>query len=211
MITWLEKRPLLRFTITVIALLPACFVVWYFLGNFIAAPAVVVVEPVLLAWLGDTVSSVSLRETDLLVLTRYGETGGDIMVHTQAGNQLGYPINTRTLSYSIPFYTALHIATPMRASWEKFAWCLLGLWALLAIGLVSTVLKDLMLGLGAVFMDNEAVPPTDAIALLYQFSTLMVPPLAPVLLWAYTAKDSPSFINLLPGALRPDADAARRS
>ncbi|WOJ94193.1 exosortase H-associated membrane protein [Congregibacter variabilis] len=206
MIDWLGNRPLLRFTLTVFALLPVCFLIWYYLGNFIAAPAVVLIEPVLLGWLGDTIASVGLRGTDMLVMTHYGETGGLIMSHTEAGNQLAYPVNTRTLSYSIPFFTALHIATPMRASWERFAWCLLGLWLLLAIGLISTTLKDLMLGLGAVFMGHEAVPPTDAIALLYQFSTLMVPPLAPVLLWAYTAKDSPAFIGLLPDSLKPAQD-----
>ncbi|MFT4769595.1 MAG: hypothetical protein ACI8RN_002743 [Glaciecola sp.] len=210
MIEWLDRRPLLRFTLTVFALLPACFLAWYFLGNFVAAPAVMLVEPVLLGWLGDTIASVGLRETEMLILSNYGETGGRMVPHLEAGNQLGYPINTRTLSYSIPFFTALHIATPMRASWEKFAWCLLGLWALLAIGLISTALKDLMLGLGAVFMNHERVPPTDVIALMYQFSTLMVPPLAPVILWAYTAQDSPTFIGLLPEALRPAQDSEEK-
>lgn len=204
MIDWLARRPLLRFCCAVFALLPACFLAWYILGNFLAAPAVVIVEPILTTWLSHTVASASLQGTDLLVLSTYGETGGQLMPAEQAGNQLGYPINTRTLSYSIPFFTALHLATPMRGSWEKFAWCLLALWGLLAIGLLCTTLKDLMLGMGATFMDLEAVPPTDIIALLYQFSTLMVPPLAPVLLWAYTAKNSPVFIALLPPGLRPD-------
>ncbi|WP_439107305.1 exosortase H-associated membrane protein [Congregibacter sp.] len=203
MIIFLEKRPLLRFALAVFALLPACFVAWHFLGAFVAAPALLVVEPVLLGWLGNTIASINLQGTDMLILANFGEDGGRIMSAAAAGNQLGYTINTRTLSYSIPFFAALHFATPMRASWEKFAWCLLGLWALLALGLISTALKDLMLGLGSHFMDNEAVPPSDAIALLYQFSTLMVPPLAPVILWAYTAKDSPAFLGLLPEALRP--------
>lgn len=207
MIDWLDRRPLLRFCCAVFALLPACFFAWYFLGSFIAAPAVVIVEPILTAWLSHTVASASLQGTDLLVLSTYGEVGGQLIAAEQAGNQLGYTINTRTLSYSIPFFTALHLATPMRGGWEKFAWCLLGLWALLALGLISTVLKDLMLGMGATFMDVEAVPATDIIALLYQFSTLMVPPLAPVLLWAYTAKNSPAFIGLLPPALRPDHES----
>lgn len=203
---YLANRPLLRFTLAVFALLPACFLAWYFLGNFIAAPAIMLVKPVLLGWLGDTVASVALQGTDLLVMSHYGEEGGNIMKAELAGNQLGYTINTRTLSYSIPFFAALHLATPMRASWEKFSWCLLALWLLLAAGLTSTVLKDLMLGLGTDFIDREPVPPADIIALLYQFSTLMVPPLAPVLLWAYTAKDSPAFIGLLPVALRPLRD-----
>lgn len=206
MIYWLDTRPLLRFALAVLALLPGCFLCWYFLGDFIAAPAVLIVEPLLQNWMGDSIASISLGDTGLLILTNYGELDGRILPAAQAGNQLGFPINTRTLSYSIPFFTALHLATPMRGSWEKFSWCLLCLWGLLAIGLASTALKELMLGLGATFMSTERVPPADLIAVMYQFSTLMVPPLAPVLLWAYTARDSPAFIGLLPESIKPAQD-----
>lgn len=203
MMLWLQRRPLLRFALAVFALLPACFLFWYFAGAYVAAPAVILAEPVLLSWLGDSVASVSLNGTDMLVMSQFGENSGEIQRAEIAGNQLGYTINTRTLSYSIPFFAALHFATPMRAGLDRFAICLLLLWLLLAVGLVSTALKDLMLGMGTRFLEEEPVPPADAIALLYQFSTLMVPPLAPVLLWAYTAKDSPAFLSLLPSSLRP--------
>jgi hypothetical protein len=200
---WLEKRPLLRFMLAVFALLPACFAIWYFLGAFIAAPAVMLAEPVLTHWLSGSVASVALNDTQMLVMSSFGEADGVIQQASMAGNQLGFPVNTRTLSYSIPLFAALHFATPMRSGWDKFAWSLLLLWLLLSIGLISTTLKDMMLTLGAPFMEQETLPPADVIALLYQFSTLMVPSLAPVLLWAYGAKDSPTFISLLPAALRP--------
>jgi hypothetical protein len=77
------------------------------------------------------------------------------------------------------------------------------LWMLLAAGIVATVLKDFMLTMGPAFLEVAAVPPADAIALAYQFSTLMVPPLAPVVLWAYAASESPAFLSLLPSSLRP--------
>jgi hypothetical protein len=162
-------------------------------------------DPLLSVWLGDSVASVALNGTEMLVISRYGENDGELMSAAVAGNQLGFPINTRTLSYSIPFFAALHFATPMRSGWDRFAWSLLLLWLLLAIGLVSTVLKDMMLSLGALFMENGRVPPADLIALAYQFSTLMVPPLAPVILWAYSAKDSPTFLSLLPDTLRSES------
>lgn len=203
-----RDRPLLRFAATVMALLPACFVAWYFVGAIVAAPAVMLAKVLLLNWLPSLVASVSLEGTNMLVLSNYGENAGELLSAADAGNQLGYPINTRTLSYSIPFFTALHFATPGRSSIDRFAWCLLGLWLLLALGLVATAAKELMLSLGEVFISTPGTPPTDAVALIYQFSTLMVPVLAPVLLWAYSAKDSPAFLSLLPPTLQaaPGAD-----
>jgi len=203
MIHWLEQRPLLRFVLGVLGLLPAAFLVWYFLGSAIAAPAVMIIKPVLLGWLPQVIDSMALQGTDLMVLARFGELDGAILAAEQAGNQLGYPVNTRSLSYSIPFFTALYFATPMRGGIDRYCWCLLILWGLLALGLIGVTLKNLMLGLGSVFLEQAYVPPADAIALLYQLSTLMVPPLAPVILWAYVARDSTPFAQLLPPSLRP--------
>jgi hypothetical protein len=206
MVLWLEKRPLLKFVLGVIALLPASFVVWYFLGGYLAVPAVMVAKPVLLAWLGGSIDSVVLQGTDMLVATGYGDAGGRVVAAEVAGNRLAYPVNTRVLSYSLPFYAALHFATPMASSWTRLGWNLLWLWLLLALGLISTTLKDLVFAVGPVFRAAETVPPTEIVALLYQLSTLMVPALGPVVLWAYAAKDSPTFISLLPQALRPAQD-----
>jgi hypothetical protein len=200
---WLGKRPLVRFTVAVLALLPACFAVWYVWGAYFALPSLLIAKPVLLAWLGESIASVTLQGTDMTVLLRYGESNGAILPAQVAGNQIGHSINTRILSYSIPFYLALYFATPLRSGWTGFLWCLMALCLLIAIGLVVTELKNLAFGLPPELLASAAFPPTDAIALAYQFSTLMVPPLAPVLLWAYTAMDSPAFLALLPESFRP--------
>lgn len=200
---WLGRRPLLRFVATVFALLPACFLIWFALSSFLAAPAVMVARPILLGWLPGVVDAVQLQGAQMLVLTGFGESGGEVMAAGAAGNQLGYPVNTRAMSYSMAFFAALHFATPQRAGLDRFAWCLVVLWALLAIGLVATTMKNLMLGLSGTFLQVPGVPPADAIALVYQFSTIMVPPLAPVVLWAITARDSDTFRALLPTSLRP--------
>ncbi len=201
---WVERHPLARFVVSVIALLPACFLIWYFLSAFLAGPAILLADGVLTAWLPDLVAGTRQEDAQFVVLSVLGEVNGGFRAAEEAGNQLGYAINTRTLSYSIPFFSALYFATPQRAGLAAFAWALLGLWLLLAIGLVSTALKDLMLGLGPLLLESPGVPPGDLIALLYQFSVLMVPPLAPVALWAYIAADSPAFRALFALAARPD-------
>ncbi len=201
---WFERRPLLRFVLSVIALLPACFIAWYYVGASLAAPSALLADWILAMWPAGMTMETRLQGTDFLVLSAYGESDGRFYPAVEVGNQLAYPVNTRVLSYSMPFFTALYLATPMRAGLDRFAWCFLALWLLLAVGLVATTLKNFMLGMGEVFLARDGVPPADAIALAYQFSTLMVPPLAPVLLWAWTAGDSAAFRGLFTAAKSPD-------
>lgn len=197
---WLAARPLLRFALVVLALLPVCFVAWNFAGAVIAAPAIALAKPLLLLSYPELVDSVFMQGNNMMIISKYGENAGAISAMEVADNQLGFPVNTRTLSYSIPFYTALYLATPQRASWGVFAWSLVLMWVLLALGLVSTGLKELMLGLGQTYLDHPRALPSDLVALAYQFSTLIVPPLAPVILWALAATESSPFRALLPDA-----------
>ena len=204
LILWFERRPLLRFVLALIALLPACFVTWYFLGATLAAPSALLADAMLGLWLPGVVAETRLTGTEFMVLSRYGEVGGRFYPAEEAGNQLAYPINTRTLSYSMPFFAALYLATPVRGGIDRFAWSFLALWLLLALGLVATTLKNYLLSMGDAFIALDGVPPAAAIALAYQFSTLMVPPLAPVVLWAYAVGDSSAFRGLFTGVESPE-------
>jgi hypothetical protein len=202
-----HSRPLLRFVLTVIALLPLCFLIWWYFGTVLAAPAVWLIDLALTAWLDGVIQVITLDGTSMTVFLMFGELNGVILPAAEAGNQLAFVLDTKTLSYSIPFYAALHFATPMEAPWERFFRAVLVLWILLALGLMATTLKDLMLGMGEPFLSMTGVPPADGIALAYQFSTLIVPPLAPILLWAYGVRDVPAFRALLPPSVGSDAAA----
>jgi hypothetical protein len=194
-----------RFFGFVVVLLPAMFIVWHALGSVVAAPAVALAGEILQWWLPELVSEVSLDGTHMVIAAAVGELNGAILPATEAGNQLAFRLDTRTLTYSIPFYAALHFATPMQSSLERFARGLLILWLLAIIGLLFTSLKDLMLGLGSTFFASS-VPPADAVALGYQFSVLMVPPVAPVLIWAFEARDVGLFPQLIENPAQTEAD-----
>ncbi|MEE4278186.1 MAG: exosortase H-associated membrane protein [Halieaceae bacterium] len=200
---WLERRPLLRFVLSVAALLPAMFGIWYAAGAALSAPAALLAESVLQLWIPEFVAQFQRNGAVLTVVSSYGEAAGAFFPAEEVGNRIGFSVNTRILSYSMPFFAALYFSTPLRGGLDRFAWGFITLWLLLAVGIVATVLKDFMLTMGAAFLDNASVPTADIIALAYQFSTLMVPPLAPVLLWAYAASDSPAFSALLSSAPRP--------
>ncbi|MEO1079110.1 MAG: exosortase H-associated membrane protein [Pseudomonadota bacterium] len=200
---WMERRPLLRFLIAVLALLPAAFVLWHAMARGLAAPATPLTDAILGMWLPDFVEQTYLQGHDLLVVSTYAETGASLSSAPSGGEPMVFAINTRLLSYSVPFYAALYFATPTRGGIDRFAWGMVTLWILLAFGLVAVAMKDLMFGLGAAFLEAPAVPSPEVIALAYQFSTLMVPTLAPVLLWAYAARDSETFRSLLGSSRSP--------
>jgi hypothetical protein len=191
-----------RFFGLVLLLMPVTFVAWYALGSLLAAPAVWIASLLLTGGFGELVASVSLNDTQMMVLATLGEVDGKLLPADEAGYQLGLPVDTRVLTYSIPFYAALHFATPMPGSGERFARALIVLWLLVILGLVSTTLKNFMLTFGNRLLELPLAPPADVIALAYQFNTLIIPPLAPILLWGLAVRNTPIMQSLFPAALR---------
>lgn len=201
------KTPL-RFFGLVLLLLPATFTAWYALAGVFAAPGVWIVAEVLPVWLPGLVEEVYLDGAAMTVVSTLGERAGEFMPAARAGDALGFRFDTRILTYSVPFYAALHFATPLPGSLERFARGLFVLWLMLVLGLLATALKDLMMTLGSRFLAEPGTPPADAIALAYQFSTLIVPALAPVLLWGAQARHSPAIQALFPALFPATAGAA---
>lgn len=195
-----------RFFGLVLLLMPVMFVIWYALGSLVAAPAVWLSSIILGNWFPELIASVTLQDTQMMVMATLGELDGRFLPADDAGYQLGLPVDTRVLTYSIPFYAALHFATPMPASWERFARALLVLWILVIFGLISTTLKNFMLTFGERLLSLPQSPPADVIALVYQFNTLIVPPLAPILLWGLAVRQTPIMQSLFPTALSQRSD-----
>lgn len=193
----LETPKLHHFVGLIFLWLIPCFVVWYSLSGALAFPAVWANNLILTSAIPDIVHSVTSNGPQAVLASHFGELDGDIVFAHLAGYRLAFPIDTRILSYSLPFYAALHFATETTAgagsegeSYLKLGKGLLVVYSLLILGLVSLNLKNLMFGLGGVFIDsgNPAVP---VIALMYQANTLIIPPLAPLIVWAWQSKDSP--------------------
>ncbi len=180
-----------------VLLLPVAFLAWHALGSVLAAPSVWLCGWVLELWLPDLVSTTSLHGSDMLVQLTHGETGGQLLPAAQAENALAFRQDTRIISYAIPFFAALHFATNIDHPLERFARSLLLLWLLIGSALVCISLKQLLLILGdQLYTAANWVPPPAAIALAYQFFVLIIPSLAPVLLWAWHARDVPAFKSL---------------
>ena len=195
-----------QFVLTLI-LMPITFGIWYAAGTLFAAPAVWLCDFLLSSAYPNIVEAVGLRGVEVLARTQFGEDGGVIMAAAEAGNQIALEINTRLVSYSIAFYAALLMASNLKDAIYKFCIGLFWLWLIMAFGLASILGKDLLLVVGAPFLNAPGVPPADLIALTYQFNVLLMPTLAPVCLWFWQLRGSPLWEALANDIKRASARA----
>ena len=195
-----------QFLLTLI-LMPITFGIWYAAGTLFAAPAVWICDFLLSSAYPDIVVAAGLQGVEMMVRTEFGEDGGVIMAAADAGNQIALEINTRLVSYSIAFYAALLMASNLKDAMYKFCMGLFWLWLIMAFGLASILGKDLLLIVGAPFLNAPGVPPADLIALTYQFNVLLMPTLAPVCLWFWQLRGSPLWEALANDIKRASARA----
>ncbi len=198
----LPEKPGTRLLLWIVLLLPACFIVWHALASLLAAPAVYVAGELLQLWLPELIDEYSLQGTTMVLTTTYGESAGQLVPLAQAEFQVGFNQDTRLLSYSIPFFAALHFASGLDNPMERFGRGLLILWVLMVLGVIFVSLKNLMIALGEIAFTEGTLPPPAAIALLYQFSVLMVPTGAPLCLGAWEARNNPGLRDLVAAAAR---------
>jgi hypothetical protein len=192
------RSSLFGFLLKLAGLLVVTFTLWHVTASMLAAPASVLSALLLEFWLPGLVDQAYLEGTRFIVIAAIGEADGQLMSATLAGNQLQLSNDTRLLSYSIPFYAALHFATPMESTIERFTRGLLCLWGLLVIGIIAVVLKDMMLTFGQLmYLRGTLLPSPAIIALAYQFSVLIIPPVAPILLWGFQVRQNPLLGKIL--------------
>lgn len=180
---------LYKFIIKVFIWLIVCFAVWFFLRDILAAPAVWLSDVLLKFFLPGYVYELRLTGPYALLVSNFGEVGGEIVAAGLAGDHLAFRLNTQIITYSLPFYAALSFATDEGASPFGLAKGLLTLYALIVIGIISICLKNLLVGLGPVFIDGFSATAA-FIGIMSQFSTLMIPTLAPMLIWAWQSRKS---------------------
>ena len=195
-----------QFVLTLV-LMPITFGIWYAAGTLFAAPAVWLTDFLLSTAYPDIIEAARLQGADMRVLTQFGEDGGVIMPAVDAGNQIALEMNTRLVSYSIAFYAALLMASNLRDAMFKFCIGLAWLWLIMTFGLASIIGKDLLLMVGAPFLNASGVPPADLIALAYQFNVLLMPTLAPVCLWFWQLRGSPLWETLASDIRRASSKA----
>jgi hypothetical protein len=187
-----ERNDLRQFLFTVFVLLLASFLLWTLLARAIAVPAIAWVNLLLTHWFPDVVHALQVQGNQVVLVTEFGEEAGRAVPLAEAEYRLGFRINPQILSFSLPFFTALSFATRRENRLESWIWGVLVLYPLMALGLLSVCLKHLMAGLGNDFLEQPDVfvPSPNLIGILYQINVLLVPTVAPALLWLWQNRDT---------------------
>lgn len=186
-----------RFLARTIAWLIGSLAVWYLAGRALAVPLALVARLVVAAFFPDWADEVERAGTTLALVSRLEVSGvsGGAPGSTAV---LSFETDTLKYGYGLPLFFALLLAARAPRLLRK---AVIG-WALLLPVEVWGVSFD-WLKQAAIDSDAGAFAPLarEAIALGYQFGYLVLPTLAPVLLWAVMSRE------FLAGFIRPEASA----
>ena len=122
----------------------------------------------------------------LVVASNFGsDASGKIVSPPGGGELLGSHLKPLIYCYSLPLLFALILATPGFDKWLKLVWGALLILPTEVFSMVFSVLKILTFDVGYAFQQQQGITPfaADAIALGYQLGTLVVPMVAPLVIW----------------------------
>lgn len=167
--------------------MPILFAVWYYCSPLIAmASGFLVVAPA--GWLTDGLIT-AVDYTDVIVqatISVAAGTYGELVVPAGQTAELNITARPMVYGYSIPLFFTLLFAfagRPVSASrkWLALAILLLGI----AMGTLMELLKTVYFSLDPALLPNGPLGAlgSNALAIGYQLSTLIIPSVLPVVLW----------------------------
>lgn len=198
----LELNPLSRFVLRVIVWLPICFAGWYFSSILWTLP-VAQGSSLVSAWLfPELVEGLYQRGNLLQVVSAFAvpmpEQGPG------AVGELVFTINPLSYGYSIPLYTALVLASPGEDATRAVRWVVatLLLFSFQIFGVVTNALKILLLDLQSESAAVLSLPGwgNELLVIAYQFGYLILPPVAPIVLWVGQFQDQLGELTAAPSA-----------
>ncbi len=197
--------PLASFIFKVLLLLPVCLAVWYWLLTPLNTPLAWLSDFILTTLWGDVIEIVQLIGHQLDVTTLLAPPGEPN--NTRATVIL--EVNPLIYSYSLPFAAALILATPV--TWVKKLIALLIAYALLLLiqswGVCFYIAKSLIYGHGPEINARLNIAPLSQalIGVAYQFGSLILPSLSPIVLWITLFRDFVLSIAPQVGILEKDS------
>ena len=181
--------------------MPACFAAWYFTAPVHAAAAGWLARGGLAMFREGLIEKVERAGYQLAFVTS--------VEITQAGQRgvLVAEVNALLYSYGLPLLAALVLAS--RMPWRSALACLALLLPIAAWGVAFDALVQVIAQGQAVFgTAGLGGWRAEAIALGYQLGTLLLPALAPVLLWAAASRGFIARMLQLPQPAQPPAAGA---
>ena len=180
------KNPLHQFILGVIIWFPVTFFIWYSTANYHLAPIAWLSNLLFSWWMPDALMWVKLDQHTLVIASNFGVNSMGQIVSPPTGNDvLGYHSNPLIYSYGLPLLYSLILATPEKDKWLKL---IIGTFFLLPTELFSmvfSILKTLTFEVGTAFQQQQGLSQIDidSIAIAYQAGALIIPMVAPLIIW----------------------------
>ena len=182
----MKQRPIQTFVLGVLLFLPITFAIWYLAAFIHLAPLTWLTEQLVLLSFPQSVLWLKLDGNTLVLASNFGtDARGAIVSPPVSDDLMGFHLNPLIYTYSLPLLYALILATPAVSKWEQLLWGSL-LWLPTAcFSMFFSVLKLLAFEVGPAFQQqqNLSLWVFDVIALSYQTGALILPMIAPLVIW----------------------------
>ena len=182
----MTPRPLTRFMLGVLIYFPITFLLWYLTAAWHLAPITMLSQAILHLVTPDALMWLKLDGHNLIVAANFSQAAnGSIVTPALNGDALGFQINPLVYSYGLPLLVSLLLATPTQHKLSKIAMGLALILPTELFSMVFSVLKTLTFNVGSTFIAQQSLSQTgvDAIALGYQVGMLLLPMIAPLVIW----------------------------
>jgi len=179
-----EQRfsPLTRFILVVLAWLPATFAIWYFAAPILLWPAALVSDGVMRIGFADLVRAVEQTGASVAFTTTL-KPGQSV-----AGGVVTVDVNMLLYSFGLPLFAALTLAAREP---KRFRTLIIGYGVLVpavAWGVSADFLKNVAITAPAQVASQTGFVAwqREAIAFAFQFGSLILPAVAPAIVWVLT-------------------------
>ena len=178
------RNPLYAFFLKAALWLPLCLALWYWKAEWFNGPAAIVSGWIMRGLFPGWVQAVEWSQRTISLVTTLrvpmvpGVNEGKVAVMVAEANPLLY-------TYGLPLFAALLLASGEAKRWRKLVLGALVLIPFQAWGICFDLLKQVAITAGPAVAAQTGFSPwqRESIALGYQLGTLILPTVAPVVLW----------------------------
>jgi hypothetical protein len=178
-----SRSPLGGFVVKVFAWLPVTFAVWYFAAPVLLWPAALITEFVARSGLADIVQGVEQVRAELTFATTLKPGSAS----ARAG-EIAVAVDLLLYSFGLPLYAALVLAAKEPGWPRRLIVGYAVLMPFVAWGVLADFLKNVAITMGPQIASQTGFVAwqREAIAFSYQFGTLILPTVVPVVTWVLT-------------------------
>ncbi len=190
----MPRRPIDRFLIHTLLWLVPAFMIWYALGPWWLMPAAGWTHLVLTHLFPQAIAAVEPQGITVDIITRFVMAApADVAAPPGAQAQIIFTVNALKYTYGLPLLLALTLATPTdigdklyRAVMGGVVFMLIPVW-----GIACDALKVLVFQMEPAIAEQMGTTPLtrELLVLAYQLGYLILPAVAPILIWAVFHQD----------------------